>query len=235
MGSEMCIRDRLTTACAGVPIKRTPNPPRSMAELKPAGDLEARREQFEQHAFSLASKTTTVVMSGRLSSSTRRYSDHSLLAQDGSYYALRDYLPELQRAGIAEEVENPTKHYQAVQQASRWFRYAGAALLAGPLTAYILPDTDCGRRPSISDDARAAYDSCNSSNMMRPIYGLLVGALAGGGLAVYGVNQTAAAARPLGKARAMAKKERKRWARAYNKKLLEKLGLQEAPSVTTSP
>ena len=71
--------------------------------------------------------------------------------------------------------------------------------------------------------------------MMRPIYGLLVGALAGGGLAVYGVKQKGAAARPLGKARAVAKKERKRWARAYNKKLLEKLGLKAAPSVTTSP
>ena len=66
----------LATACAGVLIKHTPNPPRSMAELKPAGDLEARREQFEQHAFSLGSKNTTVVMRGRLSSSTRRYSDH---------------------------------------------------------------------------------------------------------------------------------------------------------------
>jgi len=38
------------------------------------------------------------------------------LAQDGSYYVLADYLPELQKVGIAKEVENPTSHYAAVNK-----------------------------------------------------------------------------------------------------------------------
>ena len=94
-------------------------------------------------------------------------------------------------------------------------RLAGSAsrggTATGPLTAYILPDTDCGRRPT-SATMRAAATTTRL-NMMRPIYGLLVGALAGGGLAVMGSTKQRLR-RPLGKARAMAKKERKRWARA---------------------
>ena len=118
-------------------------------------------------------------------------------------------------------------------------RYGIGVLLAAPLISFLIPGSDCGERPSILDsdydDVIDDYKACESSNLMRPIYTILAGTLSGGALSLYGLSRVGKASIPVRNAKAKAAKERSAWARAYNKKLMEKLGLQEAPSVTTSP
>ena len=227
----------LTTACAN--LQHVPNPPRSMASLQPGKDLNERKEQFRQYAFSAAQKTTTVTSTSGSSVNVRQYQDRSLLAQDGNYYRMEDYLPELQKAGVAEGVDSPANHFEAINKEQRFVRYGIGVLLAAPLIGFLIPGSDCGERPSILDsdydDVIDDYDACESSNLMRPIYTILAGTLSGGALSLYGLSRVGKASIPVRKAKAKAAKERSSWARAYNKKLMEKLGLQEAPSVTTSP
>ena len=223
----------LTTACAN--LQHVPNPPRSMASLEPGKDLNERKEQFKQHAFSAAQKTTTVTSTSGSSVNVRQYQDRSLLAQDGNYYRMEDYLPELQKAGVAEGVDSPVNHYESVNKEMRFMRYGIGVMIAVPFLSLLIPDSDCGERPRYSDPEYDAFEACQTSNMFRPVYGLLIGSLSGGAMSAYGMTRWSKSFAPIQKLKAEAAKERSAWARAYNKKLMEKLGLQEAPSVTKSP
>jgi hypothetical protein len=223
----------LTTACAN--LQHVPNPPRSMASLEPGKDLNERKEQFKQHAFSAAQKTTTVTSTSGSSVNVRQYQDRSLLAQDGNYYRMEDYLPELQKAGVADGVDSPANHFEAINKEQRFVRYGIGLTLAAPLISFLIPGSDCGERPGWRDPEYDVFEACQASNRSRPIYYMLAGAFSGGALSLYGLSRVGKASIPIRKAKAKAAKERSSWARAYNKKLMEKLGLQEAPSVTTSP
>ena len=216
-------------------MRAYPNPPRSLAELEPAQTLEERKEQFDQHAFSAAKKTTTVTSTQGNSTSVRQYQDLSLLAQDGSYYRLENYLPELQKVDIAGDVENPANHYDAVNK-QRIYGTIGVALLVGAPLAGVLLQSDCGTLPDYREEAAlASYYDCGSSNSAMLVYGTIGGLLTGSGLSIYGLSKQSKAAGPIRKAKAVATKNRTAWAREWNKKLMKKLGLQEAPSVTKSP
>ena len=223
----------LTTACAN--LQHVPNPPRSMASLEPGKDLNERKEQFKQHAFSAAKKTTTVTTSTGGKSTVQQYQDLTLLAQDGSYYKLEDYLPELQKADVAKEADNPLNHYEAVNK-QRIYGTIGVALIVGAPLAGVLLQSDCGTRPDYREEvALASYRDCESSNSSMLVYGTIGVMLTGAGLSIYGLSKQNEAAGPIRKAKAIATKNRTAWAREWNRKLMEKLELQEAPSVTKSP
>jgi hypothetical protein len=213
-----------SSACAN--RQHLPNPPRGIAALEPGKTLDDRKEQFDRHAFSAAQKTTTVVSSSKSGTSVSSYQDLSLLAQDGSYYALADYLPELQKVGIAKEVENPTSHYAAVNKPRIYYKGAWGAFLGGPILGWMLTP-DCGDSPSILDDGyiekRREYSDCSGSSPI--LYALYGGAVVGGVLAYMGLSRQMKAAAPIHKAKKQATKDRSSWARAWNK----------APSVTKSP
>ena len=46
---------------------------------------------------------------------------------------MEDYLPELQKAGVAEGVDSPANHFEAINKEQRFVRYGIGVLLAAPL------------------------------------------------------------------------------------------------------
>jgi hypothetical protein len=226
-----------TTACANV--QHVPNPPRSMATLEPAETLDERKEQLTQHAFSAAKKTTTVTTSTGGQSNVQQYQDLTLLAQDGNYYKMEDYLPELQKAGIAKEADNPLNHYDAVNKERVYLKAAGWILLVSPIVGWLAGPscTDPGSPDGTSEwtERNSEHRDCSTTGTTYMVSGLLGGMATSGAVFFYGINRMAKASLPGRNARGEAIKNRASWARAYNKKLMEKLGLQKAPSVTKSP
>lgn len=227
----------LLTSSACASLQHFPNPPRGIAALEPGKTLGERKEQFDQHALAAAQKTTTVVSTSKSGSSVSSYQDLTLLAQDGSYYKLVDYLPELQKVGIAKEVENPTSHYDAVNKHRIYYKGAWGVLLGAPILALMLTP-DCGDNPGYRDDGYEEYSDCaTSSTASKNFLSAFAGGMAVAGVLAYmGMSRQVKAFAPIRKAKKQAIKDRSSWARTWNKALMEKLSLQqEAPSVTKGP
>ena len=153
------------------------------------------------------------------------------MSQDGSYYELQDYLPELQKVGIAKEIDNPTNHYAAVNKHGIYYKGAWGVFLGAPILGWMLTP-DCGDRPNYGDAGYDEYRDCTRSEMTPFLYAFLGGMAGGGVLAYMGFSRQIKAAAPIRKAKTQATKDRSSWARAWNKALMEKLSIQEAPSVT---
>jgi len=226
-----------TSACAK--LQHVPNPPRSLAELTPAETPEEREEQYRQHRFAAAEKTTTVTetdSSGATNVSS--YQDLSLLEQDGSYYHMRDYLPVLQSAGVATDADNPVDYYDDINKQRPWLLGAAGALVLAPAMAVIVPRTDCGDSPSILDDdyddTYPVYDACRDK-AFRPVYLGVTGTFAASGvLAAIGKRRMKPARDAILETKAQATKERAAWAREWNRQLEQKLGVEETGAVQST-
>ena len=229
----------LFTASACAKLQHVPNPPRSLAELTPAATPEEREEQYHQHRFAAAEKTTTITetdSSGATNVSS--YQDLSLLAQDGNYYEMRDYLPALQSVGIASDVDNPVDFYDDINKHRPWLLGAAGALVLAPAMAVIVPPTDCGDAPSILDDdyddTYPVYDACRDK-AFRPVYLGVTGMFgASGALALIGKRRQAPARESIYQTKTKAEKNRAAWAREWNRQLEQKLGVEETGAVQST-
>ena len=123
----------LGAACVTVPV---PDPPRSLADLEPQESAEARKAAYTEHALAMA-KGRTVSLN---KSAGFRAGDLSVLEQDGNYYHMWDYLPELQKVGIAEGVKNP---HTDIVWASRYLK----VMWAMPFAGYLIGKGLCINKP----------------------------------------------------------------------------------------
>ena len=164
--------------------------------------------------------------------SVSRSTDLSLLAQDGNYYHLHDYLGELQKVGIAKEVDNPLEHYDNLRMPMA-LMYGGIS--AGPILGFFLAPAlvpSCGEKPDFDSPDRAAWNDCEDAEIFVPIKGMMFGlglglvASAVGGV-MYGINF-----KPIAQAKKQAARDRAAWSRKWNQTLMDKLGLKRVPSVT---
>jgi len=209
----------------------TPNPPRSLVDLAPTDSLEERKEQYEEYAFVPAEQTTVTSSSDSISVQQ----NNSLLAQDGNYYYLADYLPALQKEGIAKDVESTLPNAQRRQSAL-------ITVLAGTLPALI----GVFYSSTLGEAGRAEEENCDISSpeylacaertaVIRDerhdqqmqaymIGGGISSVIFTGALVWYWVENLAIVEKEK-----EAAKKRGKWARKWNKKLIQKLGLEIAP------